>query len=154
MPRRGEFDTVDGMLESGTIRGLKALRQLMTLGSASDKKTPRPLKPSEAASYAKIRLDAAKFFLGLRFGSKARGPMTPDQEARAREDLDAFLKLPVAQRELELQQQVANGSMTEAEAEEIRKSPTYYAAKKVLNAQEANQSEAAASGSPPEADDA
>jgi len=106
-------DAVHAILDGITPKLIESLRKLSEIGLTED---TIPTDARQKAAYAKIRLDATKALLKLRFGTKARGPLMPPEDDAE----DAFFKMSEEEQETALQKQIEDGTLTEAQADYYR----------------------------------
>lgn len=112
-----------------TPQVIRALRKLLHIGTKNsfssgtdiDKKTgkKRNLTHKEALDFARVRLDAARELLTLRFGTKARDPIAPDESTRERRELMRFRRTPRGRQTQIMDEKVQRGELTREEATEF-----------------------------------
>jgi hypothetical protein len=118
--------SVEEKLPDSAAKALATLTALLRIGnlglSGAPKKNPitNPKNSEEALKYANLRLQAAKIIVGLRFGTKSRGPIFGTDAEMVDNAFEEFLALSPKGREALIEEQIASGEVTLEEADAIR----------------------------------
>jgi len=106
---------------------LREVARLCKFGRAHHRETnpgPQPSTFKEASDAAKVRLDAAKLWCSITYGTKSHGPIQIDEktqeEIEREHEIDRFRHTDRKIRERMLAERIASSELTEEDAQVIR----------------------------------